>query len=220
MTAAHPAQPAPATDPTGFAITVPDRWYELELHPDVRNAAINDLVAQRLREVPELHERPGDARPRAARGGPHRVRGRGPLLRHDGRGLGGAVLTASVTVAIVTVPEEQAGADAIIGHLTTIPRRGTDSIWRDVDHVQLPGAGRVPRTRGVEDITAPDGTGWVRSIGDQQTFVPFPGPSRDRVALITGTSPVLALEAELFDLFDAVTGTFRFTGGTQPSSAA
>ncbi|MFY1698396.1 MULTISPECIES: hypothetical protein [unclassified Solwaraspora] len=201
---------APAT-PTGFAITVPANWYELELHPDVRNNAINDLVTARLREVPELF---------AHRAALSRALREAARAAYDGgarfcatmvEGLGGAVLTATVTVSIVTVPDEQAGADAVAAHLTGIPRRGGDGIWRDVEQVQLPGLGRVPRTRGVEDITAPEGAGWVRSIV-MQTFVPLPGPSPEQVALITGTSPVLALEAELFDLFDAVTGTFQFTG--------
>ena len=43
-----------------------------------------------------------------------------------------------------------------------------------------------------------------------QTFVPFPGPTLTRVAIITGSSPILPLADELFDLFDAITSTFRF----------
>ncbi|MDQ1646578.1 MAG: hypothetical protein QOJ50_2762 [Cryptosporangiaceae bacterium] len=58
-----------------------------------------------------------------------------------------------------------------------------------------------------QDISFPDGTGWVRAAVSQ-TFVPIPGTSR--VALITGSAPVLPLATEMLGLFDAITSTFRF----------
>jgi hypothetical protein len=192
--------------PAGFSITIPDSWFEVELHPDARNAAIATLVEQRLRDVPELREHRGalakvlrETARRAYDGG---ARFCGTLVA----GLGGAVLTATVTVTIVDAPNQDA---AVADHLTAVPRRGPDSLWRQVESTELPGAGRVPRTRGVDDVTLPDGAGWVRALV-MQTFVPFPGPDPTRVALITGSSPLLALESELFDVFDAITGTFRF----------
>ncbi|WP_033344844.1 hypothetical protein [Catenuloplanes japonicus] len=190
----------------GFSITIPDSWFEVELHPDARNAAIGTLVEERLREVPELREHRGalakvlrETARRAYDGG---ARFCGTLVA----GLGGAVMTATVTVTIVDAPNEDV---AVAQYLTAVPRRGPDSIWRQVESVELPGAGRVPRTRGVDDVTLPDGAGWIRSLV-MQTFVAFPGPNPARVALITGSSPLLALESELFDVFDAITGTFRF----------
>jgi hypothetical protein len=196
---------------TGFAITVPESWFEVELHPDARNAAINALVAERLREVPELFRHRADLarvlRETARRAYDGGARFCGTMVA----GLGGAVMTATVTVTIVQAPNEEGAADAVAAHLTALPRRGADSTWREVTSAELPGAGRVPRTYGVDDITLPDGAGWVRSL-IMQTFVPFPGPNPSRVALITGSSPLLALEAEFRDVFDAITGTFQFTG--------
>jgi len=201
---------APAAT-TGFSITVPDSWFEVELHPDRRNAAITTLVAERLRDVPELYRHRSELarvlRETARRAYDGGARFCGTMVA----GLGDAVMTATVTVTIVQAPNAEGAADAVAAHLTALPRRGTDSTWRQVQSAELPGAGRVPRTWGVDDITLPDGAGWVRSLV-MQTFVPFPGPDPDRVALITGSSPLLALEAEFFDVFDAVTGTFRFTG--------
>ncbi|WP_305783097.1 hypothetical protein [Symbioplanes lichenis] len=194
---------------SAFSITVPDSWFEVELHPDARNAAINTLVAERLKDVPELHEHRATLarvlRETARRAYDSGARYCGTLVA----GLGGAVMTATVTVSIVDAPNEEGAADAIAAHLTATPKRGADSLWREVESVEIPTLGRVPRTRGVDDITLPDGAGWVRSL-IMQTFVPFPGPNPARVALITGSSPLLALEAELFDVFDAITGTFRF----------
>jgi hypothetical protein len=199
---------APATT-TGFSITVPDSWFEVELHPDARNAGINTLVNERLKDVPELFEHRSDLarvlRETARRAYDSGARYCGTMVA----GLGAAVMTATVTVTIVDAPHEEGAADAVAAHLTAVPKRGADSIWRQVESVELPGAGRVPRTRGVEDITLPDGAGWIRSL-IMQTFVPFPGPNPTRVALITGSSPLLALESEFFDVFDAITGTFKF----------
>lgn len=195
---------------TGFSITVPDSWFELELHPDARNAAINKLVEERLKDVPDLYEhRPAMARvlrETARRAYDSGARFCGTLVTV----VGEAIMSATVTVTIVDAPDGQAAADAIAPHLTARPRRGADSVWREVESVLLPEIGRVPRTRAVDDVTLPEGTGWIRSL-IMQTFVPFPGPDPTRVALITGSSPVLALETEFFDVFDAVTGTFRFT---------
>jgi hypothetical protein len=87
-----------------------------------------------------------------------------------------------------------------------------------VEEVGLPHIGTVTRTRGVEDVALPDGSGWVRAAL-LQTFVPFPGAGQARVALITGSSPALPLAAEMHDLFDAITTTFRFTWPVSPAGS-
>ena len=42
-----------------------------------------------------------------------------------------------------------------------------------------------------------------------QTFVPFPGGD-PRVAIISASTPQLALAEPMFQLFDGITDTFRF----------
>jgi hypothetical protein len=44
-----------------------------------------------------------------------------------------------------------------------------------------------------------------------QTFIPVPG-QEGKVALVAGSSQVLDLADSFFDIFDAITSTFRFTG--------
>jgi hypothetical protein len=194
---------------TGFEITVPGAWFEIELHPDARNAAINTLVSERLREVPDLYEHRSALskvlRETARRAWDGGARFCGTMVA----GFDGAVLTATVTVTIVDAPHGEGAADTIGPHLTAVPRRG-DSTWREVTTGEVLGT-KVPRTWGVDDVTLPDGVGWIRAL-IMQTFVPFPGPNPSRVALITGSSPLLALETEFHEVFDAITGTFRFTG--------
>ena len=196
--------------PVGFGINVPDTWFEVDLHPDTRNASINDLVTERLREVPELYEHRA-ALSRALRTAARSAFAAGAVYCGTMvQGLGDAVLTATITVSLVESPNEDSAAEAIGKQLSAIASSGPDTPWREVISVELPHVGRVPRTQGVEDITMPEGSGWIRSVL-MQTFVPVPGTPANRVALVTCSSPILPLATELLDLFDAITSTFRFT---------
>ena len=199
-----------STDAVGFGILVPDSWFEVDLHPDTRNNSINDLVTQRLREVPELYEHRA-ALSKALRSAARSAYAAGAVYCGTMvQGLGDAVLTATLTVSLVEAPDDQSGAETIARQLTAIPRAGADQPWREVVSAELPHVGRVPRTQGVEDVVMPEGSGWIRTVL-MQTFVPVPGAPGNRVALITASSPILPLADELLDLFDAVTSTFRFT---------
>lgn len=197
------------TEPTGFAITVPDSWFEIDVHPDTRNTAISALVNERIREVPELMPHRA-ALTRALRGVARSAYANGAA--YCGvmvQGFDEALLTASVTVSIVRAPGNDTDASAVTAQLRPLPRTGADSPWREVVQAALPEIGSVARTRGVEDVVLPEGEGWIRSVM-MQTFVPFPGPDPGRIAVITASSPILPLTEDLLDLFDAVTGTFRF----------
>lgn len=206
-------------DELGFTINVPDSWFEIDVHPDTRNAAITALVAERTRAVPALQPHRA-ALAKALREAARSAHANGAVYCGAMvEGFDGAVLTASVTVAVAEVPGGDSGRATIESYLRPLPRRGDDSPWRQVEQVELPHAGRVARTRGVEDVPLPDGAGWIRSVL-LQTFVPFPGPAPTRIAMITGSSPILPLTDELFDLFDAVTSTFRFVPVPVPTSVS
>jgi hypothetical protein len=208
------SQPAAATgDVTGFALSVPDSWFEVDVHPDTRNASIQELVSERLRDVPELFEHRATIA-RALRSAARSAYAAGAVYCGTMvQGLDGAVLTATVTVTLVDAPDDKTGVETIAQQLTAVPRSGPDATWREVVYAELPEVGRVPRTQGVDDVTMPEGSGWIRTIL-MQTFVPVPGPKSTRVAVITCSSPILPLADEMLDLFDAVTSTFRFT--TEP----
>lgn len=72
--------------------------------------------------------------------------------------------------------------------------------------------GPAARTRGVEDIPVPDDAlnRTVRAVL-MQTYIPVPG-QEGKVALVAGSSQVLDLADSFFDIFDAITSTFRFAG--------
>ena len=197
----------PATvAPTGFVLAVPPSWFEIDLHPQTRNAAITALVRERATAVPELEPHRA-ALIQALRGAARTAHAHGAAYCGVlAEGFDTAVLTATMTVSLVAAPGEVA---AVGRHLRPIAEQGADRPWRVVEEVDLPHIGTVTRTRGVEDVALPDGAGWVRTAL-LQTFVPFPGTGPARVALITGSSPALPLAAEMHDLFDAITTTFRF----------
>lgn len=203
----------PPSAVTGFVLQVPDSWFEVDVHPDTRNASIQNLVSQRLREVPELFEHRA-AITRALRSAARTAHSAGAVYCGTMvQGVGEAMISATVTVTLVDAPDDKNGVEAIAQQLTAVPRSGPDNTWRDVVYTELPDVGRVPRTQGLEDVNLPEGVGWIRCVL-MQTFVPLPGPGNTRVAVITGSSPILPLVDELLDLFDAVTSTFRFT--TEP----
>ncbi|ODA73096.1 hypothetical protein APS67_002718 [Streptomyces sp. AVP053U2] len=75
----------------------------------------------------------------------------------------------------------------------------------------IPGVGPAARTYGIEDIPVP-GDELHRTVRAvlTQTFIPVPG-QEGKVALVAGSSQVLDLADSFFDIFDAITSTFRFT---------
>lgn len=191
----------------GFALAVPPGWFELDLHPHTRDGTINRLVRDRVRAAPELagHRATLVGALRAAAG---TARAGGAVYCGVlAQSFDGALVTATVTVTVVAAPGDVA---AVGDHLRPVAAPGADRPWRVVERVDLPHAGPATRTRGVEDVPLPEG-GWVRTAL-LQTYVPVPGAGPARVALITGTSPAVALAAEMHDLFDAISATFRFTG--------
>lgn len=207
------AGPGPATagleGRVGFSITVPESWFEIDVHPATRDDAIRRLVEDRVRGNDDMW---------AARNGIIRI------LRQEARKAyeAGAAyaacmvqptedgpLTASVVVSLVRGPvgAQTSGdaAGALLDLLKTVPR-GDDELspFTSLATVDLPGVGACARSYGIEDIELDGGS--IRTVF-MQTMVPTPGINK--VFLISASSPVVALAGDLLDLFDAVAGTFR-----------
>ncbi|MEU8808481.1 hypothetical protein AB0C79_18190, partial [Streptomyces anthocyanicus] len=101
---------------------------------------------------------------------------------------------------------------AIAAQLAVKEAKKPGDSWRKVTTVDIPGVGPAARTRGVEDIPVPDDAlnRPVRAVL-MQTYIPVPG-QEGKVALVAGSSQVLDLADSFFDIFDAITSTFRFAG--------
>jgi hypothetical protein len=209
---------APVLPGPGFAVTVPPSWFEVDLAPATRDAAIACLVDDRVRDSAELR--------------PHRSAITG-LLREQARQAWEAgarwcavmveptdegPITASATVSVVPGPLGQtagtaAHAAALLAPLAPKTAASEDDTWRDVVPVDLDG---VPGARawGVEDVDLPEDRGWVRTVSLQQLL---PVPGSDRVVLLACSSPVLPLADVLHDLFAAIADSVRVvraSGGT------
>jgi hypothetical protein len=207
----------------GFTITVPMSWWELDLHPATREESIRLLVAQRVKENPALGEHRGAVSKFLAQAAREAYDSGAVYIGCMAQNFGNVPVTASVTVSLVgaRTPDGQLPATdpaAIVEGLREKTARRPGDTWRKVTSVEIPETGTAARTYGVEDIEVPGHDRTVRAVL-MQTFVPLPGDG-ERVALVSGSSMVLDLADSFFDIFDAVTSTFRFTPATTAAPAA
>ncbi|MFJ2608843.1 hypothetical protein ACIO13_28270 [Streptomyces sp. NPDC087425] len=202
----------------GFRIKVPESWWEFDVRPESRDDSIHRMVTERVRRQPELAPHRdtyvGFLQKAAADAWKSGALYCGCMAESFG---GDTPITGSVTVSLVggrtregaPLPTDPAAIAA--GLAPKEAQREGDS-WRKVTNVDIPGVGGAARTFGVEDIAVPDDAlnRTVRAVL-MQTFIPVPG-QEGKIALVAGSSQVLDLADSFFDIFDAITSTFRFTG--------
>jgi hypothetical protein len=208
--------------PLDLAIDVPPEWFEIDLVPETRDRSITDLIAERTGQNPPLREHRADL-----------LR----LLKQEARRAwdGGvvwcaclaepiddSVLLASATLSLiegpvcapVTGPE---GFQGILAPLSDKTASYPGDTWRRVTAIKLPLAGEGGRLEGVEDLYGSTPDKVIRSVV-MQTFVPI--PHANRVAIVTCTSPSIALAEPLLELFDAITSTARIERLAEASGSA
>ncbi|MFJ1972991.1 hypothetical protein ACIO93_30475 [Streptomyces sp. NPDC087903] len=202
----------------GFRIKVPESWWEFDVRPESRDDSIRRMVNERLRERPELSQYrdlyTAFLQKAAADAWKSGALYCGCMAESFG---GDTPITGSVTVSLVggrTQQGEPLSTDpaAIASGLAVKEAKRAGDAWRKVTTVEIPGVGPAARTYGIEDIAVP-GDALKRTIRAvlMQTFIPVPG-QEGKVALVAGSSQVLDLADSFFDIFDAITSTFRFTG--------
>lgn len=221
MTSPSPAsdteQPRPVrvmpVDREGFSITVPMTWWEFDLHPATRDESVRRTIAQRVKENPALAEH-RDVLGRFLRKAARDAYESGAVyVGCMAQNFGALPLTASLTVSLVgarTADGQLLAADpaSIVAGLRARGAAKDGDPWRKVTTVEIPETGLAARAYGIEDVTVPGDSRTVRTVL-MQTFIPLPGHS-DKVALVAGSSSVLDLADAFFDIFDAVTSTFRY----------
>jgi hypothetical protein len=199
------APTAPLTD--RFQLTVPASWYVLELSPEAAEPTLRAAVTSRLGRDPrqrrlarelmaELMKIVRTAQRRGAiyAAGTFEVFEDGPV-------------TATVMVSVVTPPPGARGdLLAQLGRMRPRAAGEPDGAWRDVLPVDLPEVGPAGRVVGLQDLPVSDEVS-VRFVV-MHTVIPIPGS--DGALVVTCGSPNLLLVDALLDLFDAITGTFRF----------
>jgi hypothetical protein len=215
--ASDPDRPRPVrvmpVDREGFSLTVPMTWWEFDLHPATRDESVRRTIAQRVKENPALAEH-RDVLSRFLRKAARDAYESGAVyVGCMAQNFGALPLTASVTVSLVgarTADGQLLAADpaSIVAGLRAREAVKEGDPWRKVTTVEIPETGLAARAYGIEDVTVPGDSRTVRTVL-MQTFIPLPGHS-DKVALVAGSSSVLDLADAFFDIFDAVTSTFRY----------
>lgn len=196
----------------GVALRVPPNWYEVDLHPARRVAAIHRVVDARA-------ERDGAV----ARHRDETIRTLKRLARQawavGARYFAGVAedfdtlpLEAAVTVSLVRAGTGGYAPSTdpltIVRSLARKPPLTEDDTWLETELVELPGAGPAARIYGVEDVEYPGELDTVRTV---LTHTILPVPATDHLAVIAAGSPLMGEVEGLHDLFAAVTSTFRFT---------
>lgn len=203
-----------AVEREGFSLKVPDSWWEFDIRPDTRDNSIRHMVNARIQDVPDLAEHRGTIESFLRRQAREAWESGAAYIGCMAEGFGGDVpITATMAVSLLTAQAEDGTRMStvpteIAKRVKEIVPRDEGDPWRRVSTIDIPGVGTAVRTQGVEDITYQGDSRRLRVVL-MQTFIPVPG-SAGRVALVTGSSQLLDLADAFFDVFDAVTSTFRF----------
>lgn len=196
-----------------FALDVPASWTELDLTgaalAEVRTAAL--ALTQDPRERADVNDMFRQAREisRAARRRGALFAAGTARVYDDGLFMGYVMVFAvsappgqELTLPVLTAQLSPAGAGT-----GPRPAKGRTPGDRVVTSATLPGIGRVARVTGTEEAALTADVS-IRML-TMHTMVPVPGSVQDYL-VITCASPNLPLEADVYDLFDAISGTFRF----------
>ncbi|MGV9454724.1 hypothetical protein [Streptomyces sp. NPDC003635] len=200
----------------GFRIKVPESWWEFDVRPESRDDSIRRMVNERLEGRPELAKYRDVYTDFLRKAAADAWKSGAMYCGCMADGFGGDTpITGSVTVSLVggsTRSGEPLSTDPAVmaSTLAVKEARKEGDSWRKVTTVDIPGVGPAARTYGIEDIPIPDDAlkRTIRAVL-MQTFIPVPG-QEGKVALVAGSSQVLDLADSFFDIFDAITSTFRF----------
>ncbi|WP_406228060.1 hypothetical protein [Streptomyces anthocyanicus] len=200
--------------PIGVSLSVPESWWEFDIRPEGREATIRALVDERLTETPELAPYRADLTAMLRKMAKDAHDSGALYLGCMAENFDGVPLAATVTVSVLGAENKQGVAlstdpRAIADSLRTITARREGDAWRKVTTVDIPEVGPAARTYGVEDVPVAPGDSRTLRMALTQTHIPVPGTT-EQVVLVSGASPVLDLAEAFHDIFDAVTGTFRF----------
>ncbi|WAU79092.1 hypothetical protein O1Q96_04580 [Streptomyces sp. Qhu-G9] len=200
----------------GFQIKVPESWWEFDVRPDSRDDSIRRMVAERVRQQPDLAKYKDTYTAFLQKAAADAWKSGALYCGCMAESFGGDTpITGSITVSLVggrTKDGAPLSTDpqVMAGQLAVREAKKEGDAWRKVTTVDIPGVGPAARTYGIEDIPVPDDAlnRTIRAVL-MQTFIPVPG-QEGKVALVAGSSQVLDLADSFFDIFDAITSTFRF----------
>lgn len=192
--------------PKGFSLNVPECWARFELDDAPLARARSEALKAVRNPVDRIQL---DDLFRQARAINKAARRRGALW-----GAGTATAYADVMfLGHVMVFGIDLGDDTDMSLPTLTKQLSRDGsggveVKREVKPVMLPAVGDAVRIVGTEHVTVTDDA--TVAMLTMHTLVKLPGGSTEQF-LVTCCSPNLPLADEVYELFDAITATFRFT---------
>ncbi|MEU1513332.1 hypothetical protein ABZ490_14440 [Streptomyces sp. NPDC005811] len=192
--------------PDRFVLRVPESWSEADLSGD--SLAATRAAALALTDDPRQRAEINDMF-RQGRELTHAARRHGALYAAGTVTLfDEGVFMANVMVFAVRAPEGQELDLATLSALLGRPaRKGRTPSNRLVTSVEIPEVGTAARVTGVEEVSLTADV--TMSVLTMNTVIPVPGEPRSYL-LVACSSPNLPLETDVYDLFDAITHTFRY----------
>lgn len=119
----------------------------------------------------------------------------------------GLFMAYGMVFAVSTPQGQELTLPVLSAHLGASSATGAAPKDRHIGAVRMPHVGQVARVTGTE-VTRLTGDIEVELL-TMHTMMPVPDRAGDFL-VVTLASPNLPLRAEVFDLFDAITSTFRF----------
>lgn len=202
------------TTPTHYSLRLPDSWWHLDLDPATRDASIRRRVEAQAEGTPQLSREQVDTLVRTTRRTAREAYAQGALqasgmLRFLSRGTGVLVLSATMVLLRIGVPEEESAdlADLLLsaGVQAGADAEGSGLPPGEVELLELPHLGPVGRITRIEDV---DHRGTPVRTAVRHTLVPVPG-SRDYLVLACST-PNVDLAEQFHEVFDAIAESLRF----------
>jgi hypothetical protein len=196
----------PRTGPTrGFLLDIPDQWQQADLSgvamADVRARAL--AAAATPGEQARINDMFRQGREMAAS-----ARRRGALLAVGTAAMypDGLFLAYGMVFA-VSMPVGQELTLPVLSAQRGASTAGDVPADRVVTTAKVPHVGTVARVTGTETARLTADVDVKLLI--MHTMMPVPGSTQDFL-VVTLASPNLPLKNEVYDLFDAISGTFRF----------
>lgn len=194
----------------GLRLKTPGPWMDLDLRPGSVGAAIQQVIAKREREkAPELTALLETAAQDAT------LRG-GLFASLFSEALAGQAVSASLIVSVVDADSEIESAldSADEGALRLALVQGLtaelsgDGIDTQVRVLEAGPAARVRTRLPVDGSPRAPGTAHATEVDSLQYFVPF--PDGNRLAVLSFSTPNVALADAFAEVFDAIAGTLRW----------
>ncbi|WP_221325695.1 hypothetical protein [Actinoplanes sp. L3-i22] len=189
-----------------FLLDVPDLWDQVDLSGE----ELAKVRAQALATTGDPRERMRiNDMFRQAREISRAARRQGALLAAGTATVydEGLFMAYGMVFAVTTPPGQELTLPVLSAQAGVSSATGTAPRDRIISSVRLPHVGQVARVTGTET---------TRLTGDidvklltMHTMMPVPGRAEDFL-VVTLASPNLPLKNEVYDLFDAITSTFRF----------